>query len=596
MKYTMFTLMISEKNVDGSIRFSTMHDLSPMNISSCKIETVDASDKVEFGHEPEIIPMGIGSCTAEIVGTFVKVDGTSASNIFKMSKIAPEIKNYYETIKIFDKINGTDTEFALKLSSLNGGGTRELEGGIWKIKSIKMPRSIKDLGRYQFTIKLSYFWIDKSEQMLCVPGTGTNVTTDCKFTMNYTGVNNEQNPTTGTCGIFNVKISKSLLVLNNARFDCETKMYKDTIIKIYGGNNSGLVVFYGIVTDVETDPVDKIYTVIAKEICDLLYRGVIGNPIQNMVAGFLPELRVIVPCRQNKDDLTIDQMVNKIGKTYYKPRAGFESWNPFPAICKAGSLGGEPTLPGRDEIKISDQVLSGVSVGTAITNFLYRQCGFNMWYNYDTGKLEYGFLRDGITIDLTKEIIVKNDLIDDNQEDVKPDYVVVWDPPCEICSIAGEYGPDKHGLQYVLEDARDAAAAQALAEKILELCTVVNKSTYSVEFPAGTTRFKEGDYFRGLGDQSLPLNEKMEYRSGDDADPLELPSDSVWHIKEVTITDKSTTVVVGMSFYSVIDIYKSSLNRRRDGIPAPTKEQIYITTPVVVGKGAGGTGEVDHLE
>ena len=237
--------------------------------------------------------------------------------------------------------------------------------------------------------------------------------------------------------------------------------------------------------------------------------------------------------------------------------------------------------------------MSGISLGTALTNFLYRECGFEIWFNYETGKLEYGFIRDPIDILVESEIIMRSSLIDDNQEDVKPDYVVVWDPSCKYCSIAGEYGIDKHGLQYVLEDARDVAASQALAKKILDLCTVVNRSTYTVDFPAGVTRFKEGDYFRGLGDQTLPLNEKMTYRAGDDTDPLKDPTDTVWHIKEVTLTENKTTIVVGMSMYSVLDIYKSSLNRRRDGIPAPTKEQIYVTSPVIVGRGADGSGKTN---
>lgn len=580
MAYTVFTLKSSSKNADGILRFESAGDLTPMNISSCNISTTAAADLIEFGKEPSIIPMGIESCTAEIVGTFRDPKtGSSASSVFPVGKLAKEIKSFYDTIKIFDKVNDKDVLYALELSSANQGGCRELENGTWKISKVNYDRSATKMGSYQFNMQLTYHWNNKQEQEVGFETTGSESKTDCSFTVVFDGF---------THTIYNVKVVRSLLMLNNAQFDSNIKIPKDKEIKIYAAGNLKTI-FHGIISAADLNQKDNIYTMNAKEIGDLLYKGVVGNFLANIASGVLPELRVIIPCREGKTNFTIAEMVTKIA-SYYKAKDEFKSWKPFPAVCTAGDLSNKSTLPGRKNIQICNQLLSGISVGTALTNFLYRECGFNMWFNYDTGRLEYGFVRgNGITINVSKEIIAKTTLIDDNQEDIIPDFVAVWDPSCKYCGMAGEYGQDKHGIQYVLSDERDASAAQALAEKLLYLCTQVDRSTYSVEFPAGTTRFNEGEYFNGLGDQTLLNGENMTYRSGEDADPLNEPGDAVWQIKEMVITDKSTTVTVGTSFYSTLDVYKSALNRRRDGIPTPTKQQVLQTQEIVVGKGAGGS-------
>jgi hypothetical protein len=586
--YTIFTLLRSETDsTTGDIRFTTVGDLTPANVTDCTIETEDSSELIEVGNEPEIIPMGIGGCTATVSGTFFNpLKNVSASNVFDTANLAKEIKQFYDQLKLYDKISDKEVQYALRISPANKGGTRELEGGIWKIKRIMMDRSLKDGGKYKFNMQLSYFWEDKSEQMLYVSGTGTAVRQTCAFKVKIIGTGNGQS--NAEYEIFSTKIVRSLHVLNNARFDCEHKILKDSVVKIRlrgSADNNSANIFWGVVDECESNPRDGAYTIRCKEIGDLLYRNIVGDPLANLVAGsdLFKNLRVIIPNKKGIDDISIQEMVQAMLNTYYKAQAKY-AWSPGTGVCRAPPLGGHTTLPGRDDIQIGTQVISGSSVGTALTNFLYHECGFYTWYNYENGKFEYGFIRDKITLDLSKEIILKSSMIDDNQEDVKPDYVVVWDPDVKYKAIYGTYGIDKQGIQYVLRDAREFTSASALAKKIYDYCNLPNKSSYNVEFPAGTTRFKEGDYFSGLGDQTLSGGENMEWRGGTDANPMEEPGDSVWHIKEIIISEEGTTVEVGTSFYSVLDIYKDSLSRRRDGIPAPTTTSTQKTETVRVGK------------
>jgi hypothetical protein len=46
----------------------------------------------------------------------------------------------------------------------------------------------------------------------------------------------------------------------------------------------------------------------------------------------------------------------------------------------------------------------------------------------------------------------------------------------------------------------------------------------------------------------------------------------VWQIKEMTITEQKTEVIVGSSFFSVFDIYQDAL-KRCDGVPATTENK-----------------------
>lgn len=586
--YAYFYFCLVEYGTDDTINFVRLYELSPMSLTKIEIVTDGYEDKTEFGDKPEIIPFGINSCSATVTGTFSRPNAIgnmkiNASYPFPESNLSNNILDFDDTIRLFDEIENKSYVYALYLNydeSKRGG--RDLSGGYWRIDKFTWDRNARDMGIFRFNIVLGYIWNDPSEQQMYAEGIGTKKSNTCKFIANVFGTDNGQ--ADSSFEVWNTNISKSLYVKNTAQFDYSESILKDSFVVMekYGGiTGAEKNVFFGIVTDCENNR-DGTFIIKCKECCDLLYRGVCS---QGGVLGFLyPRVIIPNPDPDTGSDIPISLMVNRICQ-YYESKAGYGKFTPGYGIDRTGALGDSIYLPGHEEdkTKISTQIMSCISVGTALTNFLYHQCGFFVWYNYNTGgRLEYGFLRDRIDLDLAKEVVEKTDLISTNSEDIKPDGVIVFDSKGEYNGHAGEIGNDKHVIVYNMSDSKFDSALSAIAEKILELYSV-DLSSYSVRFPAGTVRFKEGDYFGGLGDQTVEKH-AMEYRSGDDADPLETPGNSVWQIKEITITEKGTTATVGTSYVSVLDIYKSILQRNRDGIVAPTETKNLTSKPMVVGR------------
>lgn len=593
---TYFNLMVSEKNQqDGSIKYVNLYPLSPMAISSCEISTESHEEKIEYGPKADIMPLGVRACGATITGTFAY----GGSDVIPATRTVKEVKDFENTIKIFTEIENaahekTQQTYALKLivqSPASRTGTRELAGGIWKIKSFSWDRKAKELGKYRFNMELGYFWEYPAEQKIFDAQTASKKEQTCSFCVNVYKTTNAEQTDIVDGDIFNTKINKSLHVKNTAIFDYTKPLLKDSLVIINKRNavrEDDKDVFFGIVTECESNSKDGAYTVRCKEIGDLLYRGVC-SPIGSL--GFLFPRVVINTPDSNKLDYTISRMVREILETYYTSKTGFEMFVPGSGYDATHYYGSHEYLPGRGDphdattwVKICTQVLSSVSVGTAITNFLYHQCGMYVWFNYKKkGALEYGFLRDGITLDITKEVIETTTLTNSGSDDVTADGVIVWSPDAEYTGCAGDIGPDKHMLVYTYTDSKPDLALEAIAYKILEYNKLDCNRIYTVRFPAGTVRFKEGDYFKGLGDSIMTGTQKMDYKSGTDANPLEEPGDSVWHIKEVVITEEFTEVQVGTSYYSILDVYKTILQRNRDGVTAPVEQKLIRCNPVEVG-------------
>jgi len=587
VSYTVFTLLRSDVNKStGEITWSRLFELTPANITNVTIKTESYDELIEHSGEPEIIPYGVGSCVASVTGTFFDPLTGKGSFIQPTTNLSLEVTNFDDTIKLFDEdIDNENVIYAIRLGKQNQGGCRELEEGIWKIKKFKWDRTAKEMGKYRFNMDLAYFWADPSEQQLYSSTTGSKKVQDVRFQIDIYETDNGQLPATGV-NIFDVEIHKSLFVKNTARFSCDSNIFKNSYIIVKLANaikDSEKYIFIGIVTECEPNKDSGTYFVTCKEICELLYRGVCVDPAGGWLAFLNP--RVVIPTPVNGYDYKICDMLAQMLLGYYDAKEGYEYFKPGLGIDRSG-LGQEVTLPGRPNTKISTQVLSGVSVGKGITDFMYLQCGFYIWYDYENkGALEYGFIRDRIHLDLTKEYIEKTVLKTSEEDEYVPDGVMVCDTT-GIVGTAGECGKGKNIIVYSYNDTKIDTSLGAIAAGILEMNQFIGKQSYVVTFPAGTVRFKEGDYFSGLGDQTMSIkgNEvNMEWRSGDDADPLAKPDDSSWQIKELTITEKGTDVVVGPSYYSVLDIYKSTLSKTTSGIPAPTEDHVEELNEVIIG-------------
>ena len=95
-----------------------------------------------------------------------------------------------------------------------------------------------------------------------------------------------------------------------------------------------------------------------------------------------------------------------------------------------------------------------------------------------------------------------------------------------------------------------------------------DRTTYKVVFPAGRVKFRDGDVFTGLGDSTI--SPVMPYRDDTDYDPLTDTNDTVWQIKDMTITTDYTEILVGPSYFSVFDLFKSTLKIVPEA-PIPTE-------------------------
>jgi hypothetical protein len=216
-------------------------------------------------------------------------------------------------------------------------------------------------------------------------------------------------------------------------------------------------------------------------------------------------------------------------------------------------------------------MLSGITIGKALDNFIQSQCGMNSWYSVD-GALEYGFYNNLVTIDPKKEFFESSSKHYTNNDQIDPDYVTVWNSDCSVYTV---YGIDPHnetascavGVSYVMSSTLMDRELTLIAKKIHDDLKV-SQDQFKVRFPAGTVRFQEGDVFMGMGDQTtFPL---MPYKSGVDLDPLTDPKDSIWQIRDIIITETATDVIVGTSYRSIFDIYHGTLIKK-DEVASPTE-------------------------
>lgn len=258
-------------------------------------------------------------------------------------------------------------------------------------------------------------------------------------------------------------------------------------------------------------------------------------------------------------------------------------------------LDSSQTLP---NLMVSDLSLYG-----AYDKLLNSICGFKVWYGAtEEGslkcQLDYGFVRlkilekqnhndlgevyaDGILIDTTKEYIINNikldgvsiDPVDEvivysNQNNLKGSYIdesLMYSTRTSVYKVEGNY--DKDELNWI--------AHRIYTDRN------ISDPTYKLTFPAGTTRYRAGEFFGGakvetyshygLGDSTIePI---MPFRGGSDVDPRSDFTDTVWQINEVTISDDGTFVTVGSSYLTIFEMMGNKLQEVTTGID-PTIETI----------------------
>lgn len=510
-----------------------------INAEEVSVTTQAEKQIIADGTEPKIIPYGVkgeGGRVAQFTGTFQgkSMDPLVMDEYFDVLQDDPKLLGYGITT------TGYNADNILPELGISGRSK-------WRIDQFSWDRQARLMGQWRFNITLGYIWEDPTELRLYSSGIGTNQPTNVKFrvTKGYTASNYDA----GT-EVFGVKVETLVEDLNRAKFKTITQEYnKEDVIHIYCETDRSNAVFFGVITDIQKNS-DGTVLYNCTEVGTLLQR----IPCAKITPGlFKPKIKIPNPYKKG-EYYKLNQMIGIIMKIYADASTGF---SPGYGIDKTNNWGSKEVIPGTDQ-KLPPQLLSGMNILSALDNLVIKQCGMHTWFDNNNGKLEYGYLRNQITIDPTKEYI-KNTVKETSQStDFKAQYVILFD---NEGYYARSTSGDVTGMTYAafkIDTKHGDLQLRQMAEKIHHDIQL-NNDMFSVTFPAGTVRFRDGDVFYGLGDATV--DPQMDWRGDVDHNPLKDPGDTVWQIKKMTITDESTVCLVGASFYSVFDIYRNSLKQ-----------------------------------
>lgn len=540
----------------------------PINIEDVSVTTQAEKQIIVEGVEPQIIPFGVkgeGGRVASLVGTFKgkSIDGPQMDSYFQVLQEDPKLLGYGLTL--------TGTNAGKLLPELGIPGTSK-----WRIEQFSWDRNARQLGQWKFNITLSYIWDPTvNEIKLYDDGIGTNTPENVKFRVT-TGIA-QSNFTNGT-DVFSPKIEVMVDDLNRATFKTNVEEFeKGEIIHIYCETQKSKAVFFGIIVEITKDS-SGVVKYDCTEIGTLLQR----IPCAKITAGlFKPKIKIPNPYKVENGVpiyFKLKQLVGIIMKTYEDN--AILNYHPGYGIDKSDSWGAKDVIPGTTN-KIPAQLLSSMNVLAALDNLVIKQCGMRTWFDNDTGKMEYGFIRNKVTIDPTKEYIMNTSKSVSQTEEFNADYILLHDDQGKhVASLDGDLR-GKTYIAYQINTKHGDLQLKQIAQRIQRDVQLDNDS-FKVMFPAGTVRFQDGDVFNGLGDSTV--SPKMTWRNGSEANVLEDPSDSSWQIKHMVITDTYTECLVGASYYSVFDIYKTSLKRiseapvKTESKDVETSERVIYTT------------------
>ena len=554
-------------------------DTSPaISIEDVSVESTALLQVNKCGQTPSIIPFGINGDKGRIALLTGVFKGRS------MTYIGESVDQYLDVLQ--SEISEGDGQLGRGLM-LNDADSYKLlpELGFpkghetpcrWKIDSFTWDRQAIKVGQWRFNMQLSYVWEPLlNELQLYEDGVGTVKRDNVKFAVT---ASTNKTYASGTV-VYNPKLTISVHDLNKATFTLKTQTYnKGDLIKVFCETQPLKAVFFGVVDEIKRDTTTNMVTYDCTEIGTLLQR----IPCAKMGAGlFRPKMKITNPV---KPDVfrSLGEMVGIILKVYEgSPLTGF---TPGLGVDKTGKWGAMSVIPASgDDItgtKLPPQLLSGNSVFSALTQLLKDQCGMYIWFNNDTGSMEYGFIRNqkGITINPSTEYIMNSSKTDDNADEYNADYVVLYDLDGHCAtSIDGDM-TSKTYISYQWGSPLIDFQLKTMAKRIHKDMQLT-RDVFKVTFPAGTVRFEDGDAFTCLGDATV--EPQMTLRDTMNADPTTDPGDTAWQIKTMIITDRSTECLVGASYYSVFDLYRNQLKRVANA-PVQTENKNVVSNVTVV--------------
>lgn len=547
---------------------SSPHTTAEVNVEDVSVMTSAERMVQKEGSEPKIIPFGVKGDKGRVATLTCTFKNRSMDSGTAMSS-----DPYLDVIQ--QNIEG-ELGYAIQAITYGTGVNPlpELGSAKWRIEQFAWDRQARQMGQWRFSMQLGYLWETPNELQLFDKTTNWSSPENIKFSA-VVGITKTSYDKTKL--ISNPKINTTVQQLNTATFTTLDKVYdKNDIIHIYCQTDKSNAIFFGIIKDIRKNS-NLTFTYECIEIGTLLDRVMCSK-----IGGGLFKPRTRIPNPYKGEDLKLRAMIATIMKFYedsallgYHPGYGVDmttnnsgEWYP---------VGTKTTIPGKD-VRLPSLVLSGNTVYKAINRLVEDICGMYTWFNNNTGALEYGYLRNLVTIDPAKDYITMSEESSSYTEDFAPNNVQVCDNNAQQYQIYPNPPVPGSTIQYKYNSDLNDGMLTEMAKRIHADLNVANNKSYKVRFPAGTVKFRDGDVFTGLGDATI--SPVMQYREGDDDDPLGTPKDAVWQIKEMTITNEYTEVLVGPSYFSVFDLYKTALAKVSE-TPAPTESKDIETNEIV---------------
>ena len=203
------------------------------------------------------------------------------------------------------------------------------------------------------------------------------------------------------------------------------------------------------------------------------------------------------------------------------------------AVNDVDSLGDLTEVPELG-IPLPDMTISHMTVGNALRTFIVDTLNLVIWYTYTDSShftLNYGLVRDEITLTLATEYIVSSRLTNDATK-TSVSGIVIKNEDGTTHGSAGTTVTAPMQM-YTMTGSFSENELNAIAQKYLDQYST-SRLTHLVEFEPGILRFKEGDVFDGLGDQTVdPAMTWYDVAGG-----------TPWQIQNVRITMNGTLVEV----------------------------------------------------
>lgn len=553
-----------------------------MLIEEVSVSTAGKFQIIPYGKDPEIIPYGVNDEKGRVAllsGVFLVGPVGNQNSLTKPTNIDGAI----------DVLQDSAVPLGLGLTLKDATSYAELPElgapnvGRWQINSFQWDRAAIKRGQWKFQMELGYIWNPAlNELKLYENNIGTNTTDNVKFSVCKVA-SGSPSYSAGT-PIYNTTISTTIIDLNRAEFSMTGEtLAKGDIIKVFCETQKNNAVFFGVVTEMKRSS-QNLVEYICVEVGTLLQRV----PCAKIGPGlFKPKIKIKNP-ESPGNYYTLQTMVATIMRIYQDNTISSGTFTPGLGTDKSGKWGALTIIPGtgtnnENGEKIPPQLLSGMNVFKALSTLLEDQCGLHFWFHNDTGALEYGFVRNknGKTIAPATEYIVNSSRIESNSDEYTAGYVVVFNSEGYYARFPTTIPTDNPSyVSYIVSSSLNDMQLRNMARRIYN-DGKFDRDVFKVTFPAGTVKFLDGDVFTGLGDATV--NPPMLYRGPFDKDVLTDPGDSVWQIKEMTITEKSTVCIVGASFYSVFDIYRNKLKKCSEA-PVMTESKDVTTNSRVITK------------